>query len=254
MTGPSYSTSYIDGHVHAGDRRELAQHGLARRRGRRASTRRRRRRSRRSTSSPSPITNASTYSASGSGLYAQWPPAITIGSAGARSSLRTGHAREVDQVQQVRVDELGREVERQHVEVGGGAVRVDAEQRQARGAHRRLHVGPRRVGALGHRIGPLVQDFVKDLEPLVGEADLVGVGIDQEEGNPAAPRGAAECCLAPCRCSERASPPGPGAVRSAATGQTSSEQHSWRRWTAASRPASGPAPTRRCEWVQSCPA
>ena len=136
------------------------------------------------------------------------------------------HAGEIDQVEQVRVDELGREVEGQHVEVARRAVGVDAEERQARGPHRRLHVGPGRIGALRHRIGPLVQDFIKDLEPLVGEADLVGVGIDQEEGNPSAPRGEAERCPAPCRCSERASPPGPGAVRSAATGQTSSEQHS----------------------------
>ena len=29
----------------------------------------------------------------------------------------------------------------------------------------------------------LVQDLVEDLQPLVGEPDLVGVGVDQEEGN-----------------------------------------------------------------------
>ena len=59
-------------------------------RARRASTRRSTSAISPMTSSPSPMTNASTYSASGSGLYAQCPPAITIGCSGARSSLRTG--------------------------------------------------------------------------------------------------------------------------------------------------------------------
>ncbi len=97
------------------------------------------------------------------------------------------HAREVDEVQQVRVDELGREVEREHVEVGGGPVGVDAEQRHLGRPHRRLHVGPGRVGPLRHRVFALVEQLVEDLEPLVGEPDLVGVGIDQEKGRPAAP-------------------------------------------------------------------
>ena len=73
------------------------------------------------TSSPSPITNASTYSASGSGLYAQWPPAITIGCGGRAVLVADRHAGEIDQVQQVRVDELGREVEGEHVEVARAA-------------------------------------------------------------------------------------------------------------------------------------
>ena len=50
-----------------------------------------------------------------------------------------------------------------------------------------LHVDPGRVGALGDRVVALVEDLVEDLEPLVGEPDLVGVGIDQEKGRPAAP-------------------------------------------------------------------
>ena len=67
------------------------------------------------------MTNASTYSASGSGLYVQWPPAITIGCSGRAVLVAHGHAGEVDEVQHVRVDELGRQVEREDVEVGGGA-------------------------------------------------------------------------------------------------------------------------------------
>ena len=139
------------------------------------------------TSSPSPMTKASTYSASGSGLYVQWPPAMTIGCDGRPVLVADGHAREIDEVQQVRVDELGREVEGQHVEVGRGAVGVDAEERHPGRAHRRLHVGPGRVRALRHRVVALVEQLVEDLQPLVGEPDLVGIGIDQEKGRPAAP-------------------------------------------------------------------
>ncbi len=96
-----------------------------------------------------------------------------------------GHAREIDEVQQVRVDELGREVEGEDVEVVRGPVRVDAEEREARGAHRGLHIGPRCVGALGTGAGALVEQFVEDLEPLVGQPDLVSVGVDQEKCSPA---------------------------------------------------------------------
>jgi hypothetical protein len=42
------------------------------------------------TSSPSPMTNRSTKSASGSGLNVQCPPATTSGSVGERSAERTG--------------------------------------------------------------------------------------------------------------------------------------------------------------------
>ena len=174
------------GHVHAVDRGEIVQHRFARRAAPRfhAPTT-----SAISpmTSSPSPITNASTYSASGSGLYVQWPPAITMRMLGCAVLVAHRHAGEVDEVEQVRVDELGRQVEREHVERVGGLVGVDAEQRHARGAHRVLHVGPRRVRPFGDRVGPLVQDLVEDLQALVGEPDLVRVGVDQEKCGPAGP-------------------------------------------------------------------
>ena len=89
-------------------------------------------------------------------------------------------AGEVDAVEHVRVDELGRQVEGEEVELAGRAVRVDREQRQAVLAQQRLEIGPRRVGALGHRVGPLVEDLVEDLQALVGQADLVGVGVRQQ--------------------------------------------------------------------------
>ncbi len=93
------------------------------------------------------------------------------------------HPGQVDEIEHVGVDELGRQVEGQHVEVAGGQVVLDREERDPGRAHGRLHVHPRGVGALGRRVGTLVEDLVEDLQPLVGQADLVGVGVDQQPGH-----------------------------------------------------------------------
>jgi hypothetical protein len=94
-----------------------------------------------------------------------------------------GHRGQVDQVEDVGVDQLGRQVEGQHVEGGRGQVLLDAEEGHPGGPHGRLHVDPRGVGPLGHRVGTLVEDLVEDLQALVGQADLVGVGVEQEPGH-----------------------------------------------------------------------
>ena len=64
----------------------------------------------------------------------QWPPAITIGCSGRAVLAAHRHAREIEALEQVRVDELGREVEGEHVEVAGGAVGVDARTAARRAA------------------------------------------------------------------------------------------------------------------------
>jgi len=46
-------------------------------------------------------------------------------------------------------------------------------------AHGGLHVRPHRVGALGQDPVPLVEHLVEDLHALVGQPDLVGVGVHQ---------------------------------------------------------------------------
>ena len=93
-------------------------------------------------------------------------------------------AREVDAVQQVRVDELGREVERERRRSRPPARWVSTQNSGTRrAAHLALDVDPGRVGALGDGVAAFVQDFVEDLEPLVGEPDLVGVGVDEEPGD-----------------------------------------------------------------------
>lgn len=91
-----------------------------------------------------------------------------------------GHAGQVDQVEDVGIDELGREVEGHHVEVSGRGRALQGEQGNTRPAHGGLHVHPGGIGTLGDGVGPLVQDFVEDLESLVGETDLIGVRIDQQ--------------------------------------------------------------------------
>ena len=92
-------------------------------------------------------------------------------------------AGEVEALEHVRVDELGGEVEGDHVEArrrrGGCRPRRAAP---TTGRISAVDVEPGRVGAFGERIVAFVEDLVEDLEPLVGQADLVGVGIDEEPG------------------------------------------------------------------------
>ena len=99
-----------------------------------------------------------------------------------------------------------------------GAVGVDREERHRALAHLAGEVEPGRVGALGDGVGAFVEDLVEDLEPLVGQPDLVGVGVDEQPGDRIGSVDRHAAARAPSRCTERASRPWPGAVRSAATG------------------------------------
>ncbi len=51
-------------------------------------------------------------------------------------------------------------------------------------AQERIEVAPRRVRAFGDGVVALVQDLVEDLQPLVGQADLVGVGVSEQPRHP----------------------------------------------------------------------
>ena len=61
-----------------------------------------------------------------------------------------------------------------------GAVRLDREQGDAVRAQLGFEVDPRRVGPFGRRVIAFVENLVEDLEALVGQADLVGVGVDEQ--------------------------------------------------------------------------
>ena len=89
-------------------------------------------------------------------------------------------AGQVDEVDDIGVHELGRQVEGQDVERPRREVTLDAEERDPLAPHGCLHVDPRCVRPLGQRVGPFVEDLVENLESLIGEADLVGVGVHQE--------------------------------------------------------------------------
>ena len=88
-------------------------------------------------------------------------------------------AGEVEGVEQVGVAQLGGEADPEEVEGAHRPVAVDGELRDAVLAHHLLHVGPHGVGALGQHPVTLVEHLVEDLHALVGQPDLVGVGIHQ---------------------------------------------------------------------------
>ena len=86
---------------------------------------------------------------------------------------------QIDEVDQVRVGQLGREVEGQHVEGGRRLVMLDREQRDPLGSHYGFEVAPWGIPTVGTTVGPLIDDLVQDLQALVGQADLVGVRVQE---------------------------------------------------------------------------
>ena len=87
---------------------------------------------------------------------------------------------QIEHVEYVGVGEFSRQVEGNDVEVLRRHMVLDAEQRNALSAHRSFHISPRRIGPLGQGSGVLVQDLVEDLETLIGEPDLIGIGVGQQ--------------------------------------------------------------------------
>ena len=93
------------------------------------------------------------------------------------------HPGQVDEVEDVRVDELGRQIEGDDVEIRRRMLGFDGEQGHSGRPHRRLHVDPGGVGPLGGRVGAFVQDLVEDLQALVRQADLVRVRVHEQPGH-----------------------------------------------------------------------
>lgn len=118
-------------------------------------------------------------SAIGSGLKAAWPPheddRVVDGAVGGVQR----DAREVERGEHVGVAQLGGEAEAEDVEGAHGPVAVHGELRYAVLAHQLLEVGPDAVGALGEDALALVEHLVEDHDALVGQADLVRVGVHQ---------------------------------------------------------------------------
>jgi hypothetical protein len=59
-------------------------------------------------------------------------------------------------------------------------MRIDRKKRNPPFTHETLKVNPGRLRTLGYGVGALIQDLVQDLQPLIGQADLVHIGISEE--------------------------------------------------------------------------
>ncbi|MGX1269953.1 hypothetical protein RKD18_003147 [Streptomyces phaeoluteigriseus] len=88
-------------------------------------------------------------------------------------------ARQVQRGQHVRVAQLGREGQAEHVEGLHRTVTVHGELRDVMLAHQGLQVRPHAVRALGEDALLLVEDLVQDHDALVGQPDLVRVRVHQ---------------------------------------------------------------------------
>ncbi len=88
-------------------------------------------------------------------------------------------ARQVQGGEHVGVAQLRGEGEAEDVEGADRTVAVDRELRDGVLPHQLLEVRPDAVGALGEDALLLVEHLVEDHDALVGQADLVGVGVHQ---------------------------------------------------------------------------
>ena len=131
------------------------------------------------TCSPSPRTARSTKSADRLGVEGGVPAGDDDGVRLVAVGRVQRDPGEVERLEQVRVAELGGEADAEQVELADGPVPVDGELRDAVLAHEPGQVRPDGVGALGEGVRALVEHLVEDHQALVGQPDLVGVGIHQ---------------------------------------------------------------------------
>jgi hypothetical protein len=59
-------------------------------------------------------------------------------------------------------------------------MRVHRKERNSPLAHQGFKVDPGRVRTLSYGVGALIQNLVQDLQPLIGQADLVHIGVSEE--------------------------------------------------------------------------
>jgi hypothetical protein len=59
-------------------------------------------------------------------------------------------------------------------------MRVDRKEGNPPLTHQCLKVDPGRVRTLGYGVGALIQNLVQDLQPLIGQADLIHIGVSEE--------------------------------------------------------------------------
>ncbi len=89
------------------------------------------------------------------------------------------HAGQVEHLEDVGVGQLVLQGEAPERCVAHGGAAFEAPQRHVAGAHEAGHVGPGAVGTLGRRRRLVVDAGVEELQPGVGDPDLVDVGVRQ---------------------------------------------------------------------------
>ena len=87
--------------------------------------------------------------------------------------------REIDQLEYVRVRELGLQRDTEQVDIAHGAPRLERKQRHVVATHGVGHVRPRAVDALGRGVGAVVDQAVEDLQRLIRDPDLVRIGVGE---------------------------------------------------------------------------
>jgi hypothetical protein len=90
------------------------------------------------------------------------------------------YAGQVQCGEQVGVAELGGEGDAEQVEITQRVVPVNSELRDALLPQQRLHVRPHGIRPFGKGIPAFVDDLIQDHDALVGQGDLVGVGVHQD--------------------------------------------------------------------------
>ena len=90
-------------------------------------------------------------------------------------------AGQIERGQDVGVELLIRQAETEHIEVNQRMAGLQAVKRDARLAHRDLHVHPRRVGALGQHVGLRVDAVVEDRHAQVRHAQVIDIREDQRQ-------------------------------------------------------------------------
>ena len=90
-------------------------------------------------------------------------------------------AGQIERGQDVGIELLIRQAETEHIEVNQRMAGLQAVKRDARLAHRDLHVHPRRVGALGQHVGLRVDAVVEDRHAQVRHAQVIDIREDQRQ-------------------------------------------------------------------------
>ena len=90
-------------------------------------------------------------------------------------------AGQIERGEHVGVELFVGQAEPEHVEIGQRMAGLQTVERKTHLAHRRLHVHPRRVGALGQHVGLCIDAVVQDRHTQIRHAQIVDIREDQRQ-------------------------------------------------------------------------